>query len=778
MLRTYEDFEREAKEYQNILLRYKKKGEVFTDPNFHPTAKIEEISVKFDDKSFVWKRIDDYFKAPLFKPELISPNFIQQGELGDCYFLSALSRIARQPDLVESLFEIDQPSFYLGEVENSINLKCGAVVIYFHAFGRQTPVLIDTLIPFKRGTRSPRFSHPSDLTASPWFCLVEKAFAKLNGSFAGIISGQFPSAIYSLFGYYPDNKLVNDLKDPKKMVKMTPFERIMKYQHEGSVMDAGIHTQYYKTEITEDALLDLGLVTKHSYLIMKARTEEGKNFLCLRNPWGDHEWLGDWSDTSECWTEHLKEALGMQEADDGIFWMIEDDFFYYFTSIDIARPIPDDRHSRIFSVELKPGPHDGHPADTKEANVANRPNFAIQITEPIRPDEKCKVYFIIERRHPIIDTKTKTRIDATKIQVVFLETKGKKLSPEVYSRSGGQIMTTSNDLIGLKRVINSNSDIYTIFINRLEKVNYTEACYVQVICKYDFKLYNIDNPTELMPETQSGGIQLDNYSVMHPDVAPQLIKVKVRGRVVSRFDKDKKSPPPPPKKTKRKKEVTQEDLEKAESKLQKEKKAKQKAEEEAKSAQDEIARLQQKMKEMENEIAEKERKLQEEKAKAKADIEKQRELERQLELEKSLLVTRKEDYKAKKRDADKLKLKAKKKKAEADEATSLNSFIHDSLHSVKKDDKDMKEKEDKKKIISTPEVSNPPELFEIVEVDSDEPKPKPKIKKTKTTDDDDDTKKKDKSDKDEKPAKEEHPDKDDKPKRKSKKKFIPKVRPC
>ena len=78
-----------------------------------------------------------------------------------------------------------------------------------------------------------------------------------------------------------------------------------------------------------------------AYLLMKARTEEGKNFLCLRNPWGDHEWLGDWSDTSECWTEHLKEALGMQEADDGIFWMIEDDFFYYFTSIDIARPIPD-----------------------------------------------------------------------------------------------------------------------------------------------------------------------------------------------------------------------------------------------------------------------------------------------------------------------------------------------------------------------------------------------------------------------------------------------------
>lgn len=728
MLKAYEDFVEEAKQYQKILLNYKKTGKVFTDPNFHPTAKIHETTVNFDDKTFVWKRVDEYFKAPLFKPELIDPNFIQQGELGDCYFLSALSRIARQPDLVKSLFDVDQPTFALGEEEDSINIKCGAVVIYFHAFGRETPVLIDTLIPFKRGTRSPRFSHPSNLKVSPWFCLVEKAFAKLNGSYAGIVSGQFLSAIYSLFGYFPDSKLVSELKDPKKVLKMSPFDRIMKYQREGSVMDASIHTQYYKNGLTEDALVDVGLVQGHSYLLMKARIEDGKNFLCLRNPWGDHEWLGDWSDTSDLWTEELKEALGMEEADDGIFWMIADDFFYYFTSIDIAKPIPDDYHVRRFSVILKPGPHDGYKAEMKEADVGNRPNFAIQITEPIRPDEKCKVYFIIERRYPNIDSKTNTKVKATPLQVNFLNGHGKKLTPEVYERSGGQIMTSSNDLIGLKREIKNNDDIYTIFINRLQKADYIEGCYVQVICKYDFKLYDIDTPSDLISEIQLGGIFLDNHSVMHPDVALPLVKKKVRGRVVSRFDTEKKSTPKPPKNQRKEVVISQEDLDNAQAKLEKESKAKEKAEEEAKAAMEEVSRLQQMMKEMEDKIANQTKLLQEERAKAQLQDEaakkKQNELEEQLELEKSLLATNAQNYASKKKDAEKLAQKAKKKKDEAEEASSFNTFLLQSVNPKKssfrynsEDEND--EKNGKKKVVNAPEMSCPPDLFEVIEVSSD-----------------------------------------------------------
>ena len=226
-MKHFEDFEREAKQYPKILERYKKKKTVFRDPNFHPNTNIKEPKVEFNEKEHVWERIDKYFTVPLFKKEAISEDGIQQGELGTCYFIAALCRIAKQPELVEQLFDTRTRSKNKkgkknnGEFVDTINLKCGAVVVYFHAFGRITPVLIDTLIPFKRGTRRPRFVHPADIKYSPWFCLVEKAFAKLHGSYSLIIGGALSSAIYHLFGYFPCYKKISDmLKKENKSSKI------------------------------------------------------------------------------------------------------------------------------------------------------------------------------------------------------------------------------------------------------------------------------------------------------------------------------------------------------------------------------------------------------------------------------------------------------------------------------------------------------------------------------------------------------------------------------
>ncbi len=56
----------------------------------------------------------------------------------------------------------------------------------------------------------------------------------------------------------------------------------------------------------------------------------------MRNPWGKGEWKGDWSDGSKLWTASLKEQIGMEEKDDGIFYISETDYLEQFIETTIC----------------------------------------------------------------------------------------------------------------------------------------------------------------------------------------------------------------------------------------------------------------------------------------------------------------------------------------------------------------------------------------------------------------------------------------------------------
>ena len=51
----------------------------------------------------------------------------------------------------------------------------------------------------------------------------------------------------------------------------------------------------------------------------------------VRNPWGQGEWKGAWSDTdTERWTPELNAILKHEDIDDGMFFMELADFMKYF----------------------------------------------------------------------------------------------------------------------------------------------------------------------------------------------------------------------------------------------------------------------------------------------------------------------------------------------------------------------------------------------------------------------------------------------------------------
>lgn len=76
----------------------------------------------------------------------------------------------------------------------------------------------------------------------------------------------------------------------------------------------------------------------HAYSIISAIEAANTKLLMIRNPWGQFEWDGDWSDKSDKWTEEMIRAFNpVLDGDDGTFWMSFDDFCSHFDSLDVCR---------------------------------------------------------------------------------------------------------------------------------------------------------------------------------------------------------------------------------------------------------------------------------------------------------------------------------------------------------------------------------------------------------------------------------------------------------
>ena len=61
----------------------------------------------------------------------------------------------------------------------------------------------------------------------------------------------------------------------------------------------------------------------------------------MRNPWGNGEWNGDWSDSSPKWTSQLKNKMQLSKKDDGDFYMSFNDFITYYVTMGFAKIHPE-----------------------------------------------------------------------------------------------------------------------------------------------------------------------------------------------------------------------------------------------------------------------------------------------------------------------------------------------------------------------------------------------------------------------------------------------------
>jgi hypothetical protein len=73
-------------------------------------------------------------------------------------------------------------------------------------------------------------------------------------------------------------------------------------------------------------------VPGHAYSVITVlKTKEGIILLKIRNPWGQFEWSGSYSDNDKSWTKQLlSEVKPVFDKTDGTFWMCFEDFIQHF----------------------------------------------------------------------------------------------------------------------------------------------------------------------------------------------------------------------------------------------------------------------------------------------------------------------------------------------------------------------------------------------------------------------------------------------------------------
>ena len=87
------------KEYLDQAMISKKK---FTDKDFPPDEK--SLNFTIEGRKITWERVGNVVPNCIMVEDDFSPNDIQQGNIGDCYFLSSLSALALDEDRIDNIF--------------------------------------------------------------------------------------------------------------------------------------------------------------------------------------------------------------------------------------------------------------------------------------------------------------------------------------------------------------------------------------------------------------------------------------------------------------------------------------------------------------------------------------------------------------------------------------------------------------------------------------------------------------------------------------------------
>ncbi|GER41238.1 calpain [Striga asiatica] len=300
---------------------------LFVDPD-NPPFKLQVVSQ--------WMRPDEIVKekhlisGPCLFSGTANPSDVCQGRLGDCWFLSAVAVLTEVSRVSEVIITPD----YNEE---------GIYTVRFCIQGEWVPVVVDDWIPCESPGK-PAFA-TSKKGNELWVSILEKAYAKLHGSYEALEGGLVQDALVDLTGGAGEEIDMRSAQSQIDLASGRLWSQLLRFKQEGFLLGAGSPSG------SDVHVSSCGIVQGHAYSILQVREVDGHKLVQIRNPWANEvEWNGPWSDSSPEWTDRMKHKLKhTPQAKDGIFWMSWQDFQIHFRSIYVCRVYPPEMRYSIHS---------------------------------------------------------------------------------------------------------------------------------------------------------------------------------------------------------------------------------------------------------------------------------------------------------------------------------------------------------------------------------------------------------------------------------------------
>ncbi|XP_037534124.1 calpain-12 [Nematolebias whitei] len=315
-------------DFDALLKECLKAGKLFSDPTF--PAEQKSIGMPEDPnpgKAIKWKRPKEISGDAVFVEDTAGTMDICQGQLGDCWLLAALSSLAVHPQLFAKVVPSNQ---------SLSDPYAGVFHFTFWQYGEWVEVVVDDRLPVREGRLLFSYSRTRN---EFWSALVEKAYAKLTGSYGSLKGGNISEGMEDFTG---------GIAYSLPVTAHTPavlWRSLGAALSRGSLLSCFIQAHSYREvgQVTAD-----GLVKGHAYAITDTdKVKRGLDevlLLRLRNPWGFVEFCGSWSDKCKEWDDmeqSEKERIELKLQEDGEFWMSVDDFSRTFNVVELCSVSPD-----------------------------------------------------------------------------------------------------------------------------------------------------------------------------------------------------------------------------------------------------------------------------------------------------------------------------------------------------------------------------------------------------------------------------------------------------